>query len=198
MRKFIMTDPQNSWLTHESRVVYDNPWIQVREDRTTTPAGTPGRYGVVSMKHLALGVVPLDADGCTWLVGQWRYPLGAYSWEIPEGGGRLDEDPLLAIQRELREETGLTAARWQRLLTLHNSNSVTDEAGAIYLAEEICAGGPASPEETEALTLRRLPLAEALAMIDRGEITDSMSVAGLLAMERLTARRTKAASLPAE
>ncbi len=178
--------PESSpWQTHESLVVYDNPWIRVREDRVTTPAGTPGRYGVVSMKHLALGVVVVDETLHTWLVGQWRYTLNAWSWEIPEGGGTAQEPPLSAIQRELREETGLEAAEWTFLMEIHTSNSVTDESAKLYLARHPRLAGAPCPEETEALMVRRLPLAEAVAMVHRGEITDALSVAALLRVAAL-------------
>lgn len=180
-----MTTERSPWQVHEARVVYDNPWIQVREDRVTTPAGTPGRYGVVHMKHLALGVVVLDDEMNTWLVGQWRHTLNAYSWEIPEGGGAAHEDPLAAIQRELREETGLEADEWSFLMDLHTSNSVTDEAAKLYLARKIRTAGAPSPEDTEELRVRRLPFAEALAMVERGDITDAISVAGILRVARM-------------
>jgi len=180
-----MTPDVSPWKTRDSRVVYDNPWIRVREDQVSTPAGTPGRYGVVSMKYLALGVVVLDEELHTWLVGQWRYTLNAWSWEIPEGGGAAHEDPLRAIQRELREETGLEADDWRMLMEVHTSNSVTDEAAKLYLARKPRLVGAPTPEDTEELRVRRIPFAEAVGMVDRGEITDALSVAGLLRVARL-------------
>lgn len=174
----------NPWTVLSSEARYDNAWIRLRHDEVLTPAGTPGIYGTVHFKNKALGIIPIDAEGHTWLVGQYRYPLGAYSWEIPMGGGPLGEDPLAAAQRELLEETGLTAARWQLLGRIHTSNSVTDEEGFIFWAEELTPG-PAAPEETELLALRRLPLIEALDMVMRGDITDSLSVFGLLKLARL-------------
>ena len=149
-----------------------------------TPARTPGIYGTVHFKNKAIGIIPVDGEGFTWLVGQYRYPLGAYSWEIPMGGGPLDDDPLVSAQRELLEETGLTAARWQLLGRIHTSNSVTDEEGFVFLAEALSCGA-ACPEETEQLALRRLPLAEALEMAMQGHITDSLSLFGLLKLARL-------------
>jgi 8-oxo-dGTP pyrophosphatase MutT (NUDIX family) len=168
------------WQTHETRVVYDNPWIQVREDRVTQPAGGPGIYGVVHMKHVATGVVALEDDGRVWLVGQWRYTLNAYSWEIPEGGAAPGEEPLTAIQRELREETGLEAQHWKLLQIAHTSNCVTDEVAYIYLARGLRRICDPDPEPTEQLRLQTLPLEEALDRVARGEIRDAVSVIGLL------------------
>lgn len=168
----------NPWRTLESAVRYDNPWIRVREDQVRRPDGQPGIYGVVEFKHRAIGVVPVTDDGDTFLVGQYRYPLHCYSWEIPEGGGALGESPLAAARRELQEETGITAGRWTYLGDLHTSNSVTDELGAVYLAEQL-AFGPSAPEGTERLELRRLPLEAAYRMAMTGEITDALAIVGL-------------------
>lgn len=175
---------KNPWVTYESRVVYDNPWIQVTQHQVRQPSGTPGIYGEVHMKNVATGVVVMDGD-YTWLVGQWRYTLNAYSWEIPEGGAPMGEAPLAAAQRELLEETGLVAEVWEHLLTVHTSNSVTDELGEIYVAREVRKVAEPSPEPSEDLQVKRLLFSEALAMVDRGEITDAISVAGLLKAARL-------------
>jgi 8-oxo-dGTP pyrophosphatase MutT (NUDIX family) len=170
--------PENPWTTLSQSLRYDNPWIAVTEHQVRNPAGNPGIYGVVHYKHLAIGILPLDEQLNTWLVGQWRYPLGAYSWEIPEGGGKAGIDPLLSAQRELLEETGLTAQRWEVLLHLHLSNSVSDEAGVVFLARGLTMG-TAMPEETEVLRLRHLPLSEAYQMVQQGEITDTVSIVAL-------------------
>ena len=182
-------DPlHNPWKTLSTRAVYENPWISVRQDEVTNPKGGAGIYGVVSMRNKAIGIVPLDAEGNTWLVGQYRYPLHEYSWEIPMGGGPVELDVLESAQRELREETGLTAAHWTRIARLHTSNSVTDEEGFVFLAEDLTQG-EWEPEESEDLRLWKLPLAQAIAMAMSDEITDAISVAGLLKAEKFLAAR---------
>ncbi|WP_224241120.1 NUDIX domain-containing protein [Hyalangium gracile] len=179
-----MDEHKNPWKTLSSRQVYDNPWIRVREDQVINPSGSPGIYGVVSFKNTAVGIVPVDAEGYTYLVGQFRYPLDAYSWEIPEGGAPKGTDVLESARRELKEETGFTAARWTHLCRIHTSNSVTSEEGFIFLAEELTAGSLAL-EETEDITVKRVSLQEAVRMVMNDEITDSMSIAGILKVARL-------------
>jgi 8-oxo-dGTP pyrophosphatase MutT (NUDIX family) len=169
----------NPWQTLSSRPIYDNPWISIREDQVLNPSGKPGIYGVVSFKNIAIGIIPIDTQGNTWLVGQYRYTLNEYSWEIPMGGGKQDTDTLLSAQRELKEETGLLAGKWTMLMKLHTSNSVTDEVGFVYLAEELTQS-ETEFEETEQLLIRKLPFQEAVAMVLNGQITDAISVAGLL------------------
>jgi 8-oxo-dGTP pyrophosphatase MutT (NUDIX family) len=168
-----------SWIRHSRRVAYDNSWIEVLHDEVTRPDGDPGIYGVVHFKSRAVGIVAIADDGRILLVGQDRYTLGEYSWEIPEGGVPFDEDLQAGAQRELAEETGFRAAEWRELLRIHTSNSVTDEAGVVYVATGLVAG-EAAPEGTERIELRWVSLSEALAMIDEGGITDAMSQVGLL------------------
>jgi 8-oxo-dGTP pyrophosphatase MutT (NUDIX family) len=170
-----------SWEKLSSKIVYENPWITVFEDKVTNPGGGSSDYGVVHFKNTAVAVVPLDEEDNTWLVGQERYTLGQYSWELPMGGATGDEEPIAAARRELKEETGLTARCWSQILRLHTSNSVTDEEGFVFVAEELDEGKP-DFDETEDLEIRKLPLADALAMIERGEITDAISVAAILSV----------------
>lgn len=172
-------DPRNTWKTTSTRPIYENPWISVREDQVINPGGGNGIYGVVSFKNLAIGIVPVDDDGYTYLVGQWRYTLNAYSWEIPEGGGPLGIDPLVSAQRELQEETGFIAKEWISLGNLHTSNSVTDEYGNAYLALNLVPG-ESMPEETEDLQVKKMKLTEAVRMVMNNEITDALSIVGLL------------------
>lgn len=181
-------ETHNPWQTLSTEVKYQNPWISVREDQVLNPGGGRGIYGVVTMKNKALGIVPVDAEGNTWLVGQYRYSLNEYSWEIPMGGGPVELDVLESAQRELKEETGMTAARWTRIARLHTSNSVTDEEGFVFLAEDLTSG-EVEPEETEELRLWKLPLAEAVRMAMDDRITDCISVAGLLKAEKVLAAR---------
>lgn len=167
------------WQTHTSDVRYDNPWINVTHRKVSAPTGKQGIYGVVHFKNTAIGVVPIDADGYTWLVGQHRYTLNQYEWEIPEGGAPPGESALAAAQRELREETGIVARRWTSLLRLHTSNSVTDEVARIFVAQDLSHGDTA-PDDTEILQVRRVPLEHAINMALDGSITDSLSMAALL------------------
>lgn len=170
---------ENPWQTLSTQEVYHNPWIQVTHHEVITPTGTPGIYGVVHFKNIAIGILPLDEQLNTWLVGQFRYALNRYSWEIPEGGCPLDMVPLEGAQRELLEETGITAQRWTKILDLETSNSVTDEIGMAFVAQDL-SFGEAAPEETEQLQVRKLPFAEVVEMTLRGEIIDALSVITIL------------------
>ena len=169
----------NPWQTLNSEEKYNNNWITVTEHQVINPSGGPGIYGEVHFKNIAIGVLPLNEQHYTWLVGQYRYPLKAYSWEIPEGGGPLGTDPVLSAKRELMEETGLIAKQLNEIQRMHLSNSVSDELAIIYLAQDLTQG-KAAPEETEDLQLIKIPFAKAYEMVLEGEITDSMSVAAIL------------------
>lgn len=163
--------------------MYENPWILVHHDEVTRPDGSPGIYGVVHFKTRAVGAVTLDDDDRVLLVGQFRYTLDRYSWEIPEGGSPWSEDPLDGIRRELAEETGFEATDWRELLRFTLSNSVTDEEGIIFVATGLTPGS-ADPDPTEELAVRWVGLRDALAMIERGEIHDAMTLIGLYAIAR--------------
>lgn len=175
---------KNPWQKLYGKLIYDNPWIRVEEDQVINPRGGRGIYGKVHFKNKAIGIIPLDEHQNTWLVGQYRYALDEYSWEIPMGGGPVDQDILVSAQRELKEETGLTARRWTEILHIHTSNSVTDEEGFVFLARELTQGNTAF-DETEDLVLQKLPFANALEMVMQGKITDSLSIAGILKAARL-------------
>lgn len=172
-------EERNPWITIESHKVYENNWIGLTEHQVINPSGGKGIYGEVHFKNYAIGILPLDEELNTWLVGQYRFPLKAYSWEIPEGGGPLESDPLESAKRELEEETGLRATEWIEIQRMHLSNSVSNELAIIYIAKGLLPG-EASPEETEELSIRKLPFEEAYQMVVNGQITDSMSVAALL------------------
>lgn len=174
-----MTERENPWQVLGSKDTYENPWFRIVEHQVIHPAGNPGVYGVVSFKNLAVGVIPLDDTDHTWIVGQYRFALDEYSWEIPMGGVPLGTDPLAGARRELREETGLTANNWRQILSVRVSNSVTDESGVVYLATGLSEGRP-DFDETERIEIRRLPFAELLEMVIGGDITDCLSVAGTL------------------
>jgi ADP-ribose pyrophosphatase len=171
--------PHNTWITHKSETKYDNPWITVVENQVTNPSGGQGIYGVVHFKKVAVGIIPVDECGNTWLVGQYRYPTNTYEWEIPEGGADPGEAPLDGAQRELLEETGIRALKWQLILEMQLSNSTTNEISLTYLAQSLSFVA-SNPEATEKLEVRKLPLAEACAMAADGRIKDAISVASLL------------------
>jgi 8-oxo-dGTP pyrophosphatase MutT (NUDIX family) len=179
----MIDEARNPWVRRSRTTAYENPWIEVWHDEVVRPDGSDGIYGVVHFRSRAVGVVVLDDDDRVLLVGQYRYTLGRYSWEIPEGGSPWDEDPLEGIKRELAEETGYAASRWRELIRFTVSNSVTDEEGVMFVATEP-EEGAASPEPTEELATRWVPFEEAIAMVDRGEIHDVITQAALSALAR--------------
>ncbi|TDU69380.1 8-oxo-dGTP pyrophosphatase MutT (NUDIX family) [Prosthecobacter fusiformis] len=170
----------NPWTTLSTREGYSNPWIRVREDQVINPGGGRGIYGVVEYKNRAVGVVPIDDNGYTWLVGQWRYCHERYEWEIPEGGCPPGEEPAECARRELLEEAGIHAAIIEPLLLgVQLSNSTTNEVCDIFVARGLTFGD-ATPEETEQLEVKRIPLTEAIQMAQDGRIRDSVSILALL------------------
>lgn len=174
-----MPESKNPWKTLSVTEVYDNAWIHVDEHDVVNPSGNPGIYGKVHFKNLACGIIPLDGNDETWLIGQYRYTLDRYSWEIPMGGVPVGTDSLAGAQRELKEETGLMADRWRVILKVYLSNSITDEAGVVYLAEGLTQGEPEF-DDTEKLEIRKLPFDDVVQMVNDGEITDVLSIAGIL------------------
>lgn len=176
--------PDNPWKTLSTSRIYQNPWFDVREDRVIRPDGQSGTYSVVSAARTATGILPLWPDGSLTLVGQYRYAIREYSWEIPEGGGGLGEDPESIARRELLEETGLQAETWEYMGRIHTSNCFVDEVCHLFLATQLTAG-TAMPDPVEVLRLRRAPFATVVQMALDGTITDSITVAGVF---RLLAR----------
>jgi ADP-ribose pyrophosphatase len=168
-----------NWKRKSRKTEYDNNWIRVDHDEVVNPNGGKGIYGVVHYKNLAIGIIPLDDENNTWLVGQHRYPQNKYSWEIIEGGGPIGISPLESAKRELQEEVGLVADSFELFLEMDLSNSVSDEKALIYVAKGLTQVN-ADPEETEVLDVVKKPFTEVLRMVMQGEITDSMSVAGIL------------------
>ena len=179
---------KNPWQILSEKQVYDNKWINVTEYDVINPTGGKGIYGKVHFKNLAIGIVALDEALNTYLVGQYRFTLDEYSWEIPEGGGPLEDDPLDSAKRELLEETGLIAHDWTVILRMHLSNSVSDEYSIIYLARQL-EQHTAMPEETEQLIVKKMPFEEAWQMTEDGLITDAMSVAAIQKVKLMLAKR---------
>lgn len=179
-----MNEIQNPWKILDTEISYENNWIKVVHQNVLNPSGGKGIYGTVHFKNIAVGIVVLDAEQYTYLVGQYRFPLSEYSWEIPEGGCPEGEDVLESAKRELKEETGLIAQNWTLISKLHTSNSVCNEVAYIFLAENLTQSN-AEPEETEQLVVKKVPFSEALKMVVEDKITDSMSVAGILKVARL-------------
>lgn len=177
-----MNETRNPWQVQGAKEAYDNKWINVTEYNVINPSGGEGIYGKIHFKNIAIGIIALDEEMNTYLVGQFRFATDEYSWEIPEGGGPHGTDPLESAKRELLEETGLVANDWQEVLRMHLSNSVSDEFSIIYLARDL-RQETACPEETEELTVRKVHFSEALQMVHEGKITDSMSVAAILKIQ---------------
>ena len=175
----------SKWSTLSREDIYENPWIKLEEHQVINPAGGKGIYGKIHYKNIAIGIIALDAENNTWLVGQHRYPLDEWSWEIPEGGGPIGRDTLESAKRELLEETGLKAKQWKEILKAHLSNSVSDEVAYIFLAQGL-SEGEHEREATEAdMEVKKMPFKEALDLVMNGKITDAMSVMGILKVARM-------------
>lgn len=175
---------ENPWKIVSGNQVYDNPWINVTAYDVINPSGGKGIYGKVHFKNRAIGIVALDDNKEIFLVGQYRFPLERYSWELPEGGGPLNEPPLDAAKRELLEETGLIANNWEVILEMDLSNSVTDEVATVYLATGL-EQKQAAPEPTEKLQIIRKPFQQVFDWVMEGKITDSITVAAILKLKVL-------------
>jgi ADP-ribose pyrophosphatase len=170
---------ENPWKVLSKDTKFESPWIKVVKHDVLNPAGNPGEYSTVHFKNIAIGIIPLDNDFSTWIVGQYRFPIDEYSWEIIEGGGKLDIAPLESAKRELLEEAGIIAEKWTLIQKMHLSNSVSDEVALIYIAQDL-SFTKSEPEETEELKVKKLAFNELYQMVISGLITDSMSVAGVL------------------
>jgi len=179
-----MNEFKNPWKTLSERMIYENDWIILNEHEVINPNGNVGIYGKLCFKNKAIGIIPLDDDQNTWIVGQFRYTLNEYSWEIPMGGGPITEDILKSAQRELLEETGLIANNWTQILRIHTSNSVTDEEGFVFLATSLIQSDPEF-DDTEKLSVIKLPFHEVHKMVMDNQITDSISIAGILRLGRM-------------
>ncbi len=175
----MIDETKNPWKTLKSEVKYDNDWIKITEHQTINAAGGDGIYGVVDYKNVAIGIIPLDEDNNTWLVGQYRYPLKQYSWEICEGGGLHKNDILDSAKRELLEELGIKANSWNKIMDMHLSNSVSNEEGVIYIAKGLSFFDPV-PEDCEVLQIKKLPFNTVFDMVMTGKITDSITISGVL------------------
>ncbi len=174
-----MMKERGSWKIKSSVEKYDNPWINITEHKVINPGGIDGIYGEIHFKNLAIGIIPLDEEYNTWIVGQHRFPLNSYSWEIIEGGGKIGVDPILSAQRELAEEAGIVAKEYTLIQQMHLSNSVSDEFGLIYIAKGLTFQESA-PDIDEELLIKKLPFEQLYKSVMNGDMTDSLTVAGVL------------------
>lgn len=175
---------ENPWKIIKTEEIYDSPWIKLIRHEVIHPSGNHGVYSVTHFKNLAIGVLPLDDKKNTWLVGQYRFPLNKYSWEIPEGGGALDISPVESAMRELKEETGIIAKEFTEIQRMYLSNSATDELAILYVAKGL-SFGEAHPEESEELNCIKIPFEEVYKKVLSGEITDSLTVVAVLKVKLL-------------
>jgi 8-oxo-dGTP pyrophosphatase MutT (NUDIX family) len=175
---------KSPWKTLSKETKYKTPWIEVVHHEVITPGGNPGIYGCVNFQNIAVGIIALDEDLNTWIVGQFRYPLQRYTWEIPEGGCPLGEEPLEGAKRELKEEVGIEAEEWHLIQEMDLSNSATDEISYTFVAKQLTIGA-SYQEENEDITIKKLPFSELYQMVIKGEIRDAISVAGVLRVKQM-------------
>lgn len=171
--------PRPAWRNDSVETLFENPWLRLTRHEATAPTGTPADYVVARPRNLACGVLPIHSDGTVTLVGQARFALMNYSWEMPEGGVPVNEDPLVGVQRELLEETGLVARDWREVLRMELSNSITDERAIAWLAWDLTQTD-ARPDPTEVIETARVPFMSLMAEIDRGSVRDAFTVATAL------------------
>lgn len=184
MKEIKIDETNNPWKTVNSELKYESPWIKVIEHKVINPSGKEGIYGCVNFKNIAIGIIPLDKDLNTWIVGQYRYPLNKYSWEIPEGGGKKEVAPLISAQRELKEECGIIAHKWTSIHEFNTSNSCTDEHAIIFVAQQLEFHN-AEPEETEQLQVKKIPFQKLYQMVIDNEITDSLTIVAVFKLHYL-------------
>ncbi len=177
-------EAENPWTRLSGEMKYENPWIKVTEDKVKNPVGNDGIYGVVHFKTHAVAIIPLDEHNNTLIVGQYRYPLSSYEWEVVEGGCPEGTSPLETAKRELIEEVGLRAEKFEMILEMQLSNSTTDELSYTYIARGLTYVGE-EPEEDEKLTIRKLPFEELYQMVMNGEIRDGLSIGSILKAKAL-------------
>lgn len=175
----MLKEVKNPWKIIDSKEMYESPWIQVTKHNVLNPSNKPGTYSVVHFKHLAIGIIPLDKELNTWIVGQYRFPLKSFTWEIPEGGGELDVPAVESAKRELSEEVGISAKKWTNIQEFDTSNASTDEKAIIFLAQDLSFHA-AHPDEDEQLVVKKLPFSELYELAVKGEITDSLSLVAIL------------------
>jgi len=164
------------WRNDSEETLFENPWLRLTRHDATAPTGLAADYVVMRPKNVATGVLPIHDDGTVTLVGQQRFALANYSWEMPEGGAPMGEDPFDGVRRELAEEAGLAAEHWRPALTMELSNSVTDEIAMTWLAWGL-SPVPVAPDPTEVIAVVRVPFVDLLDEIGRGTVRDAMTVA---------------------
>ncbi len=172
---------KNPWKTLGSKIIVKNPWFKLRQDRVIRPDGQKGEYNTILAPN-AVGVIPCFTDGTVLLVGQYRYSISRYSWEIPEGGGHGDEKPVQTARRELREETGYRAGKIRSLGIFHTSNCFTDETAYLFYATDL-KPGDAQQDGTEDIVTKRVPFERAYQMAVEGKITDSITIVALFRLK---------------